>query len=118
MSDGLTIAKLTEALAGVKKAPPCPFLASSVTAMPDKAIRFIDGEREHVLAHPDFWASFQRDAGHRANTINSVAIIDLDNPANMDKRRVFFEAFHRAAAQSDRHWRQRTLGGVINPDVN
>ena len=118
MSDGLTIAKLIEAVDAMKKAPPCPFLASSVTATPDKAIRFIDGESEHVLAHPDFWSSFQRDAAHTPNTINSVAIIDLDNTANMDKRREFFSAFHRAAAKADSLWRRRTLGGVINPDVN
>jgi len=118
MSDGLTIAKLIEAVAAVKKAPPCPFLASSVTAMPDKAIRFVDGEREHVLAHPDFWSSFQRDETRAPNTINSVVIIDLDNTANMDKRREFFSAFHRAAAKADSHWRRRTIGGVINPDVN
>jgi len=87
---------LREAMKQLEAIPPAPFFASMRLLPSDHALRFTRGDREHVGAHPDFWAKIPASDRGMCQSAFAIEIVDLDLPCNRQRKVDFFSAMAAA----------------------
>lgn len=112
----LTLEKLAEQMAELKKLPPVPFLASSAYLPSDSAIQFKEGDRLYVGAGPAFWAKVPP-SPNSAGTFGAVTIWDLDAEGNKGNRADFFGALARVLSAGHCKEGDRCVCGGDTPEI-
>jgi len=87
---------LREAMKQLEAIPPAPFFASTRFLPTDHALRFTRGDREHVGAHPDFWAKIPATDRGMCQSAFAIEIVDLDLPCNRHRLADFLYAMAAA----------------------
>ncbi len=93
MQEGLTVEKLLASMKALGPIPPMPFMASSKLFPADYALKFTFENREHIGAHPDFWAKLPPGPASAGPNYGDIPVINLD--VDYRRRVAFFEAMSK-----------------------
>lgn len=94
-ASGFTLEKLMAAKRLVDAMPPAPVFATWEHFPRDHAVKFNEGGRDYVGAHPDFWSKIPASERGTYQSLSAIKIIDLSLPFYAKEKAVFLAAMLR-----------------------